>query len=58
MTTNMIRSGYNHGLFDPKNFKLMIDEAMEALSSVKYDAIAVRGHSGTIFGGALKVEFV
>lgn len=40
---------------DPVRLKTAVAEAKKKLKGVKFDAIAVTGNSGTLFGGALSV---
>lgn len=49
----MIVASYLRPVIDPKEFPLTIKNAKKALRYKKFDAIAVRGNSGTLFGGAL-----
>ncbi len=51
----MIHSDYLETLFNRDAFSAAIRHAMDDLSGVSFDAIAVSGNSGTIFGGALAV---
>jgi hypothetical protein len=49
----LIHSGYLHKILDADCLKREVSAAIEILRSVNFDAIAVIGSSGTIFGGAL-----
>ena len=48
-----IQSDYLDRIFNKERFKDRLDDAKKKLKGVKFDAIAVSGNSGTIFGGAL-----
>lgn len=52
-----VKSGYLSTLFTPKLFKERLDQAVAVLTPIndKFDAIAITGSSGTIFGGALSL---
>lgn len=48
-----VHAGYLSMILDPKEFEHKLDRAEEALKNVDFDAFAVRGNSGVLFGGAL-----
>lgn len=49
----MIHSSYLHKLFSPTRLTAAIERAKTKLNKLEFEGIAVRGNSGTIFGGAL-----
>jgi phosphoribosylpyrophosphate synthetase len=49
----MINTQYLFELFDPTSFNRAIEIAAKHLEKIQFEAIAVTGNSGTIFGGAL-----
>jgi adenine/guanine phosphoribosyltransferase-like PRPP-binding protein len=51
----MAHSQYLQILFDKEKFSEAIRRAMDDLTGIAFDAIAVTGNSGAIFGGALAV---
>ncbi|MCE5309652.1 MAG: phosphoribosyltransferase domain-containing protein [Acidobacteriales bacterium] len=51
----MAHTDYLETLFDKEQFCAAIRNAMDDLTGVAFDAIAVTGNSGAIFGGALAV---
>ena len=48
-----LHTTYLGRLFDLEEFQLSVRKAEATLENVDFDAIAVTGNSGTIFGGAL-----
>lgn len=52
----MIRTEYLRKVFNPEELKSAVSRATDRLACLDYDAIAVRGNSGTLFGGALSYE--
>lgn len=49
----MVHSDYLHVIFEADEFATRLNNAERALANVEFDAFAVRGHSGCLFGGAL-----
>lgn len=53
MDRHSVHTDYLTGVFNPEVFKRKLNLAQEKLKDVEFDAFAVRGNSGTLFGGAL-----
>ncbi len=51
-----IRSSYLAPVLDKTQFPKLIQKAVDVLSGVEFDAIAIRGNSGALFGGALSLR--